>query len=99
MTCWHCGGAAAATGVAAGTGIRGGATAAARAVTAVRAIRAERTAALERGRAVKESARAEDLLTFMLGDLYRQLERAGRLDVLEAVFDKETAYFFLLRDR
>src|ERR1039457_2158361 len=60
---------------------------------AVRAIRAERTAALERGRAVKESARAEDLLTFMLGDLYRQLERAGRLDVLEAVFDKETAYF------
>jgi eukaryotic-like serine/threonine-protein kinase len=60
---------------------------------AVRATRAERLANVERGRALDERARAEDLLTFMLGDLYKQLERVGRLDVLEAVFDKATAYF------
>ena len=53
---------------------------------AVRATRAERLASLER-------ARAEDLLTFMLGDLREQLQRVGRLDVLEAVGDKATAYF------
>jgi len=53
---------------------------------AVRAMRAERTAALERHR-------AEDLLTFMLGDLYTQLDKLGRLDVLEAVADKAKAYF------
>jgi serine/threonine protein kinase len=53
---------------------------------AVRARRAERTAALERGR-------AEDLLTFMLGDLRAQLAKVGRLDVLESVGDKAMAYF------
>ena len=53
---------------------------------AVRATRAE-------GRANAERARAEDLLKFMLGDLYTQLDKVGRLDVLDAVADKATAYF------
>ena len=53
---------------------------------AVRAVRAERAAALERHR-------AEDLLAFMLGDLYKQLDRLGRLDVLEAVAEKAKVYF------
>jgi len=53
---------------------------------ALRAKRAERTAALERGR-------AEDLLTFMLGDLRAQLAKVGRLDVLESVGDRAMAYF------
>jgi eukaryotic-like serine/threonine-protein kinase len=60
---------------------------------AVRATRAERLADLERARAVGERSRAEDLLEFMLGDLYTQLNRVGRLDVLEAVANKATAYF------
>jgi serine/threonine-protein kinase len=60
---------------------------------AVRAERAERLASLERGKADGERARVEDLLTFMLGDLRGQLERVGRLDVLESVADKAMAYF------
>jgi serine/threonine-protein kinase len=53
---------------------------------AVRATRAERATSRER-------ARAADLLGFMLGDLRTQLAKVGRLDVLEAVGDKATAYF------
>jgi tetratricopeptide (TPR) repeat protein len=53
---------------------------------AVRAERAERIAGVERGR-------AENLLTFMLGDLHTQLARVGRLDVLESATDKAMAYF------
>lgn len=60
---------------------------------AVRAKRAERLAELERSTAVTERARAEDLLTFMLGDLRDQLAKVGRLDVLEAVGNKAMAYF------
>jgi len=60
---------------------------------AVRATRAERLADLERTKAVGERTRAEDLLKFMLGDLYTQLDKVGRLDVLDAVADKATAYF------
>ena len=60
---------------------------------AVRAVRAERLASLERGKADGERARVEDLLTFMLGDLRGQLERVGRLDVLESVANKAMAYF------
>jgi tetratricopeptide (TPR) repeat protein len=66
------------------------------ALQAVRATRAERLASLERGKADDERARVEDLLTFMLGDLRAQLERVGRLDVLEAVGDKAMAYFAAL---
>ena len=53
---------------------------------AVRATRAERAADRERARAV-------DILGFMLGDLRTQLEKVGRLDVLEAVGDQALAYF------
>jgi serine/threonine protein kinase/tetratricopeptide (TPR) repeat protein len=53
---------------------------------AVRATRAERLASLER-------AHAEDLLTFMLGDLRTQLAKVGRIDVLESVGDRAMAYF------
>jgi serine/threonine protein kinase len=60
---------------------------------AVRATRAQRLADRERAQAVAERIRAEDLLKFMLGDLYTQLGRVGRLDVLESVADKATAYF------
>ena len=60
---------------------------------AVRATRAEHTAVLERAKAQAERERAEDLLKFMLGDLYTQLDRVGRLDVLDAVADKAMAYF------
>lgn len=63
---------------------------------AVRAIRAERRADLERARAVGERSKAEDLLNFMLGDLYKQLDKVGRLDVLDAVADKATSYFATL---
>jgi tetratricopeptide (TPR) repeat protein len=60
---------------------------------AVRAVRAERTATVERRKAVDERARAEDLLTFMLGDLRVQLAKVDRLEVLESVGDKAMAYF------
>jgi eukaryotic-like serine/threonine-protein kinase len=60
---------------------------------AVRAVRAERTATLERGKAVDERARAEDMLTFMLGDLRTQLAKVGKLKLLESVGDKAMAYF------
>jgi serine/threonine protein kinase len=64
---------------------------------AVRATRAERLATLERSKADDERARVEDLLTFMLGDLRGQLQRVGRLDVLQSVGDKAMAYFASLR--
>ena len=60
---------------------------------AVRAVRAERAAKLNLKQAVLERGRAEDLLQFMLGDLYTQLNRVGRLDILESVADKASAYF------
>ncbi len=60
---------------------------------AVLAKRAEQAASLERSKAVEARSRAEDLLTFMLGDLRAQLAKVGRLDVLESVGDKAMAYF------
>lgn len=60
---------------------------------AVRATRAEQVAEWERHRAIGERTRAENLLTFMLGDLRAQLDRVGRLDVLESVGDRAMAYF------
>ncbi len=53
---------------------------------AVRATRAERTAARQRGD-------AEDLLTFMLGDLHDQVAKTGKLGVLESVAGKAMAHF------
>jgi tetratricopeptide (TPR) repeat protein len=55
-------------------------------VLAVRAIVAEEEAQQHR-------AQAEDLISFMLGDLREKLAPIGRLDVLDAVGDKATAYF------
>ena len=60
---------------------------------AARAKRAEHIANLERRKAIEERAKAEDLLGFMLGDLRVQVAKVGRLDVLESVGDKATAYF------
>jgi serine/threonine protein kinase/tetratricopeptide (TPR) repeat protein len=60
---------------------------------AVRATRAEHQAGLERQKALDERARAEDLLTYMLGDLHAQLAKVGRLDVLESAGNKAMAYF------
>ncbi len=53
---------------------------------AVRATRAERAATRDR-------TRAEDLLTFMLGDFHAQVAKLGKLDVLESVMVKADAYF------
>ena len=53
---------------------------------AVRAIVAE-------GRAQQHRNQAEDLISFMLGDLRAKLAPIGRLDVLDAVGDKATVYF------
>jgi tetratricopeptide (TPR) repeat protein len=52
-----------------------------------------------RNDARRRQAQAEDLAGFMLGDLRTQLERVGRLDVLEAVGDKAIAYFSALGSR
>ena len=56
---------------------------------AIRARRSERAAAVERGK-------AEDLLAFMIGELYSRVQKVGRLDILEPVVDKEMAYFAAL---
>ncbi len=53
---------------------------------AVRASRAERHASRDR-------ARAEDLLTFMLGDFHDRVAKVGKLDLLESVISKATGYF------
>ncbi|MDH3429955.1 MAG: toll/interleukin-1 receptor domain-containing protein, partial [Gammaproteobacteria bacterium] len=52
-------------------------------ILAVRAIVAEEEA-------MRHRARAEGLITFMLGDLREKLEPIGRLDVLDAVGDEAT---------
>jgi eukaryotic-like serine/threonine-protein kinase len=59
---------------------------------AIRARRSERAAAVERGK-------AEDLLAFMVGELYNRVKKVGRLDILEPVVDKEMAYFAALAPR
>ncbi|MDA8016281.1 MAG: serine/threonine protein kinase [Thermoanaerobaculia bacterium] len=52
-----------------------------------RTVEAERNAALESRR------EAEELLDFMLSDLYEGLERVGRLDLLEKVARRSVRYF------
>ena len=47
----------------------------------------------ERSIAVERRNQAEDLISFMLGDLRDRLEPVGRLDVLESVGDEALAYF------
>ena len=43
--------------------------------------------------AVRRQKQADELVRFMLGDLYDKLIQVGRLDVMEAVDDKAMAYF------
>jgi tetratricopeptide (TPR) repeat protein len=80
---------------------------------AVRATRAERTAnaerdaataasraeALARADAQRRQEQAEDLLTFMLGDFRTELQKIGRLQLLDAVGAKAMAYFAALNPR
>ena len=51
------------------------------------------TAIHARTEARLQHAQAEDLLEFMLGDLRRKLEPAGRLDALDSVGEKVLAYY------
>ena len=44
-------------------------------------------------RAIARQAQAEELIDFMLGDLRKRLEPAGKLDLLDAVGTKALAYF------
>ncbi|MBT8061289.1 MAG: toll/interleukin-1 receptor domain-containing protein [Gammaproteobacteria bacterium] len=46
----------------------------------------------------RRRAQAEDLVGFMLGDLYENLHEIGRLDVYQSVGDKAMDYFGSLRD-
>ena len=52
----------------------------------------------ERSIAVERRNQAEDLISFMLGDLRDKLEPLGRLDVLESVGDEALAYFEALSE-
>jgi tetratricopeptide (TPR) repeat protein len=63
------------------------------AITAVIARRAADTARIDAERRQKQ---AEDLVSFMLGDLNDKLIEVGRLDVMQAVDDKAMAYFAAL---
>jgi serine/threonine-protein kinase len=53
----------------------------------------------ERSQAIAARNDAEDLLTFMLGDLRDGLAPVGRLDVLDSVGDKALEYFSRLPER
>lgn len=80
---------------------------------AVRATRAEQVAnaerdaakaagqaeALARADAQRRQEQAEDLLTFMLGDFRTELQKIGRLQLLDAVGEKAMAYFAALDPR
>jgi serine/threonine-protein kinase len=73
---------------------------------AVRATRAEHTANAERDAAnlartdaQRRQGEAEGLLTFMLGDFRTELEKIGRLQLLDTVGDKALAYFAALDPR
>lgn len=51
------------------------------------------TASTARAEAERRRMQAENLISFMLGDLRSQLEELGRLDVLDAVADKSVDFF------
>lgn len=51
-----------------------------------------------RNDANRRREQAEDLISFMVGDLRTRLEAVGRLDVLDAVGDKSLSYFAALED-
>ena len=60
---------------------------------AVRATRAGRAEAVARADAQRRQEQAEDLLTFMLGDFRTELQKIGRLSLLDSVGEKAMAYF------
>ena len=64
--------------------------------TALAATRAE---ALARADAQRRQEQAEDLLTFMLGDFRTELQKIGRLNLLDSVGEKALAYFASLDPR
>jgi tRNA A-37 threonylcarbamoyl transferase component Bud32/tetratricopeptide (TPR) repeat protein len=66
---------------------------------AVRATKAEHVAKEERTRAKAAAARAEALIDFMLGEFRNEVQKVGKLDLLESVGDKATAYFSSLDPR
>ena len=66
---------------------------------AVRAKQAEHMANEERSRAIAARMRAENLLDFMLEDLRTEVRKVGKLDVLDMVGEKATAYFASLDPR
>ena len=66
---------------------------------AVRATEAEHTARAERDNAQRRQQQAEDLLAFMLGDFRTELQKIGRLELLDSVGEKAMAYFAALDPR
>ncbi|MBI5771550.1 MAG: TIR domain-containing protein [Verrucomicrobia bacterium] len=66
---------------------------------AIAAWRAKGEAQLARNDAQRRQAQAEDLLGFMLVDFRLQLEKVGRLELMESVGDKAKAYVDSLGER
>ena len=62
-------------------------------VSLARILRAERVAETERALAVEHRADAEELMTFMLGDLREKLAPVGKLELLDAVAKKAKTYY------
>ncbi|MEO6772439.1 MAG: protein kinase [Kofleriaceae bacterium] len=58
-----------------------------------RVLRAERMAQTERRTAERDRANAEELMSFMLGDLRAKLQPLGKLDLLDLVATKATTYY------
>lgn len=58
-----------------------------------RVMRAEQVAKAERASAVAHRHDAEELLSFMLGDLRAKLDRYGKLELLETVTRRAIAYY------
>jgi eukaryotic-like serine/threonine-protein kinase len=60
---------------------------------AIVSVIARNAAEVARASAERHQKQAEDLVGFMLGDLYEKLAQVSRLDILESVDDKAMAYF------
>ena len=63
------------------------------------ALHARNEARIAEKDAERRQKQAEDLLGFMLGDLRDKLDKVGRLDLLDSVYDKATGYFASLDPR
>jgi tetratricopeptide (TPR) repeat protein/tRNA A-37 threonylcarbamoyl transferase component Bud32 len=62
-------------------------------VSVSKIVRAEHVAEDERREAERNRGDAEELMSFMLGDLREKLQPIGKLEVLETVAKKATAYY------